>query len=101
MLTNRVHCSELKAWNRAVVQNIGEIAVDAASGSFEAALSVRSWREVRLVQVASSAACVRGGRVARPGWFLLYNDAGACTVRQAGRQAELGDGELSLVRSDV
>lgn len=101
METSQLRCSDLRAWNAIAVRTFGEIEIDSGAGCFEGALTTRDWPGLRIVNVASTPACVHGGGARqRPGWFLLYNRGGLCVVRQAGRRAELDDGELSLVRAD-
>lgn len=65
-------------------------------------MDARSWPGVRLVNVSSPAACVRGAqRGGWAGWYVLCNDTGKVSVRQAGRAVDLHDGELSLLRADL
>lgn len=95
-----VHCTDLRTWNRFAERTFGDIAVASAEARFEADLAARDWPGVRLVQVDSPAAQVRGGRGGRPGWYLLYNEFGRCALQQDGRRAALDAGELSLLRAD-
>jgi len=100
------HCRDLKAWNHAALRTFGDIAVDASAPGFEATLAARDWPGLRLARAESPAAHVRGGRGgrggqggARPGWFVIFNDGGLCSVVQGGRQADLQAGEMSLLRA--
>lgn len=94
------HCRDLKAWNHAALRTFGDIAVEASAPGFEATLAARDWPGLRLARAESPAARVRGGQGgARPGWFVIFNDGGRCSVAQGGRQADLQAGEMSLLRA--
>lgn len=93
------HCHGLRAWNALAARTFGDIAVDARHGPFQGTLARHDWPGLRVVEVASSPAFVHGGHAARPGWFVLLNRSGACSVRQAGRQTRLAAGELSVIRA--
>lgn len=99
-MTAAQNCSDLRRWNALAVRTFGEIEVQARPGGFHGALEVRDWPALRVAHVASTPARVCGGPARRPGWFLLYNRGGTCSVRQSGRQALLADGEMSVVRAD-
>lgn len=101
MQEDRAECWDLARWNAATARAFDDVAVDSPARRFHARLASRRFGGVQLVQVDSSGARVRGGRRGtRPGWYVLYSDEGRCAVRQAGREARLADGELSLVRAD-
>lgn len=96
------HCRDLNAWNHAASRTFGDISVDASAPGFEATLASRDWPGLRLARAESPVAHVRGGHGgAGPGWFVLFNDAGCCSVAQGGRQADLQAGEMSLLRAGV
>jgi AraC-like DNA-binding protein len=93
-------CRDLRRWNVLAQRTFGEIAVQAPSEGFSATMTTREVAALRLVDVQSTAARVHGSASRRAGWYLLFNQGGACTLHQRGRSACVEDGELSLLRSD-
>lgn len=97
----RVHCREVGAWNRVAVETFGDIEIGSSTALFDGRLARRDWPGLRLARVASSPAVVCGARRGgAAGWFLFFNERGPCTLHQAGREAQLRDGEVTLVRAD-
>lgn len=95
-----LHCRDLAEWNRLAAGAFGDIGVDAGADRFEAAMTVRDWQGLRLVEARSSPARVRGG-TARPSadWYIVLGVQGRATVCQGAGRVTLGAGEASVLRA--
>jgi AraC-like DNA-binding protein len=94
------HCEDLHRWNSLAVRTFGSIEVRSLHRGFQGGMSVSDWPSLRLIEVHSTPACVTGGAPLQRGWFVLFNRAGRCRLRQGGCQTAIDAHEMTLLRAD-
>lgn len=102
-LTDSVESAQrLSFWNAVAAATFGEISVAPCSRGFSGRLLRRRVGDLMLARVASTPARVRGGAVSPRGrgWFLLYNQQGACELGQRDQRTRLSVGEFTTLRAD-
>lgn len=94
------HCEDLHRWNSLAARTFGTIEVRARQRGFQGGMSVCDWPSLRLVEVHSTPASVTGGAPRQPGWFVLFNRAGLCHLRQGACRTAIAPQEMTLLRAD-
>ncbi len=90
--------ARLHYWNQAANTAFGAMHIQPASRRFSGRMKRRIFRGIELISVESTPVAVEGlSGSSHTGLFLLLNQSGRSRLRQRGRQADLGIGELTAL----